>query len=163
MPVIITKMFDKRLKLATASYDFSSLRYVCSTGGRLSDVMLRDLKTTFPSAKIYSMFGLTEAFRSTYLDPSKIDSHPTSIGKAIPDCQVLVLDENGEECPPECRWRARASRSDGHQGVLARSGDHMRKFFAAILDFRAKRWYSVATRSGAMKKAISILSPAATR
>jgi len=100
MPVIITKMFDKRLKLATASYDFSSLRYVCSTGGRLSDAMLRDLKTTFPSAKIYSMFGLTEAFRSTYLDPAKIDSHPTSIGKAIPDCQILVLDENGEECPP---------------------------------------------------------------
>ena len=100
MPVIITKMFDKRLKLATASYDFSALRYVCSTGGRLSDVMLRDLKTTFPSAKIYSMFGLTEAFRSTYLDPFKIDSHPTSIGKAIPDCQILVLDENGEECAP---------------------------------------------------------------
>ncbi len=100
MPVIITKMFDKRLKLATGSYDFSSLRYVCSTGGRLSDSMLRDLKTTFPSAKIYSMFGLTEAFRSTYLDPARIDSHPTSIGKAIPECQVFVLDENGEECPP---------------------------------------------------------------
>ncbi len=100
MPVIITKMFDKRLKLATASRDFSSLRYVCSTGGRLSEDMLRDLKTTFPAAKIYSMFGLTEAFRSTYLDPSKIDTHPTSIGKAIPDCQIFVLDENGEECPP---------------------------------------------------------------
>ena len=100
MPVIITKMFDKRLKLATGQRDFSSLRYVCSTGGRLSDDMLRDLKTTFPDAKIYSMFGLTEAFRSTYLDPSKIDSHPTSIGKAIPDNQVFVLDENGDECPP---------------------------------------------------------------
>ncbi len=100
MPVIITKMFDKRLKLATGMLDFSSLRYVCSTGGRLSDDMLRDLKNTFPGAKIYSMFGLTEAFRSTYLDPSKIDSHPTSIGKAIPDCQVFVMDENGDECPP---------------------------------------------------------------
>ncbi len=100
MPVIITKMFDKRLKLATASYDFSALRYVCSTGGRLSADMLNDLKATFPTAKIYSMFGLTEAFRSTYLEPDKLDTHPTSIGKAIPDCQVLVLDENGEECPP---------------------------------------------------------------
>ncbi len=99
MPVIITKMFDKRLKLATGQRDFSSLRYVCSTGGRLSDDMLRDLKTTFPGAKIYSMFGLTEAFRSTYLDPLKIDSHPTSIGKAIPDNQVFVMDENGDECP----------------------------------------------------------------
>ncbi|MGC2110643.1 MAG: AMP-binding protein [Candidatus Korobacteraceae bacterium] len=100
MPVIITKMFDKRLKLATGSRDFSSLRYVCSTGGRLSEDMLCDLKATFPTAKIYSMFGLTEAFRSTYLDPTKIDTHPTSIGQAIPDCQVFVLDEKGEECPP---------------------------------------------------------------
>ena len=100
MPVIITRIFDKRLKLGTATFDFSALRYVCSTGGRLSEDMLSDLKTTFPSARIFSMFGLTEAFRSTYLDPSKIDRHPTSIGKSIPDCQVMVLDEKGEECPP---------------------------------------------------------------
>lgn len=100
MPVIITKMFDKRLKLAAGSHDFSSLRYVCSTGGRLSAEMLNDLKATFPAAKIYSMFGLTEAFRSTYLDPDKLDTHPTSIGKSIPDCQILVMDEKGEECPP---------------------------------------------------------------
>jgi amino acid adenylation domain-containing protein len=100
MPVIITKMFDRRLKVATEGHDFSSMRYVCSTGGRLSDEMLTDLKTTFPTARIFSMFGLTEAFRSTYLDPGKLDTHPTSIGKAIPECQVLVLDENGEECPP---------------------------------------------------------------
>ena len=100
MPVIITKIFDRRLKLASSSYDFSSLRYVCSTGGRLSLDMLQDLKTTFTSAKIFSMFGLTEAFRSTYLDPSKLEAHPNSVGKAIPDSQVFVLDEKGDECPP---------------------------------------------------------------
>jgi acyl-coenzyme A synthetase/AMP-(fatty) acid ligase len=93
-------MFDRRLKLATGSHDFSALRYVCSTGGRLSEDMLSDLRTTFPSARIYSMFGLTEAFRSTYLPPDKLAAHPTSIGKAIPDNQVLVLDEDGEECAP---------------------------------------------------------------
>lgn len=100
MPVIITKMFDKRLKLATGSYDFSTMRYVCSTGGRLSEEMISDLRKTFPSARIYSMFGLTEAFRSTYLPPDKLAAHPTSVGKAIPDNQVMVLDDNGEECPP---------------------------------------------------------------
>jgi amino acid adenylation domain-containing protein len=99
MPVILTRMFDKRLKIGTSVHDFSALRYVCSTGGRLSEEMLSDLKTTFPGARIFSMFGLTEAFRSTYLDPSKLDNHPTSIGKSIPDCQVMVLDEKGEECP----------------------------------------------------------------
>ena len=100
MPVIITKMFDRRLKVNTSGFDFSSLRYVCSTGGRLSSDMIADLRGAFPKARIFSMFGLTEAFRSTYLDPDKLDAHPSSIGKAIPDCQVMVLDEKGDECAP---------------------------------------------------------------
>jgi amino acid adenylation domain-containing protein len=98
MPVIITKIFDRRLKLGLGGYDFSALRYVCSTGGRISSDMLADLRGAFPHARIYSMFGLTEAFRSTYLAPEKLDTHPTSIGQAIPDNQVLVLDDHGEEC-----------------------------------------------------------------
>jgi len=100
MPVIITKMFDRRLKVSTSAFDFSALRYVCTTGGRLSADMIADLRGAFPKARIFSMFGLTEAFRSTYLDPDKLDAHPTSVGKAIPDCQVMVLDDNGEECAP---------------------------------------------------------------
>ena len=100
MPVFITKMFDRRLKVNSAAFDFSSLRYVCSTGGRLSSDMVADLRGAFPGARVFSMFGLTEAFRSTYLAPDKLDSHPTSVGKAIPDCQVMVLDENGDECAP---------------------------------------------------------------
>lgn len=100
MPVIITKIFDRRLKLATASHDFSTMRYVCSTGGRVSADMIEDIRTTFPTARFYSMFGLTEAFRSTYLDPDKLDAHPNSVGKAIPENQVMVLDEKGDECPP---------------------------------------------------------------
>ena len=100
MPVIITKMFDRRLKVSTGGFDFASLRYVSSTGGRLSSDMIADLKGAFPKARIFSMFGLTEAFRSTYLDPDKLESHPTSVGKSIPDCQVMVLDEHGEECAP---------------------------------------------------------------
>jgi len=99
MPVILTQMFNKRLKVGTSAYDFSALRYVCSTGGRLSETMLDDLKTTFPTTKTYSMFGLTEAFRGTYLHPDYLATHPTSIGKAIPGCEVMVLDENGDECP----------------------------------------------------------------
>lgn len=100
MPVFISQIFDPRLKIGNIHFNFSSLRYVCSTGGRLSDVMIENLKKTFPDTKIYSMFGLTEAFRGTYLEPSKLDSHPTSIGKAIPGVNVFVLDENGEECAP---------------------------------------------------------------
>ena len=100
MPVFITKMFDRRLKVDTARFDFSALRYVSSTGGRLSADMISDLRGAFPAAKIYSMFGLTEAFRGTYLPPDKLDAFPTSVGHAIPDCQILVLDDQGEECLP---------------------------------------------------------------
>jgi acyl-CoA synthetase (AMP-forming)/AMP-acid ligase II len=100
MPVFITKMFDRRLKVDTSRFDFSSLRYVCSTGGRLSAEMIADLRRAFPGAKIYSMFGLTEAFRGTYLPPDKLEAFPTSVGRAIPDCEILVLDDKGEQCPP---------------------------------------------------------------
>ena len=100
MPVFITKMFDRRLKVNAGAFDFSALRYVCSTGGRLSADMISDLHGAFPKAKVYSMFGLTEAFRGTYLPPDKLASHPTSVGRSIPDCQVMVLDADGEECAP---------------------------------------------------------------
>jgi amino acid adenylation domain-containing protein len=100
MPVILSQMFDKRLKTSADTLDFSSLRYVCSTGGRLSSDMIHDLRRTFPDTKVYSMFGLTEAFRGTYLDPEKLATHPKSIGKSIPGCEVMVLDEQGNECAP---------------------------------------------------------------
>jgi amino acid adenylation domain-containing protein len=100
MPVFLTKMFDRRLKVDTSRFDLSSMRYVCSTGGRLSADMIADMKGAFPTAKIYSMFGLTEAFRGTYLPPDKLDQFPTSVGQAIPDCQILVLDDKGDECAP---------------------------------------------------------------
>jgi len=100
MPVVVTQMFDRRLYKPVATQRYPALRYVCSTGGRLSDKMLDDLRTAFPTTKIYSMFGLTEAFRSTYLDPDKLQTHPRSIGKAIPGCRVLVLDDDDRECAP---------------------------------------------------------------
>ena len=100
MPVILSQMLVKRLKARTDTLDFSSLRYVCTTGGRISQEMIDDLKATFPHTRIYSMFGLTEAFRGTYLEPEKLATHPTSIGRSIPGCQVMILGPDGEECAP---------------------------------------------------------------
>jgi acyl-CoA synthetase (AMP-forming)/AMP-acid ligase II len=53
-----------------------------------------------PSTQIFLMYGLTEAFRSTYLPPEELDRRPTSMGKAIPDTEILVLNERGERCRP---------------------------------------------------------------
>ena len=58
------------------------------------------LRAIFPRAKPYLMYGLTEAFRSTYLDPAEVDRRPDSIGKAIPNAEILVVRADGTPCEP---------------------------------------------------------------
>ena len=60
--------------------------------------IVKNLQRIFPEAKIFLMYGLTEAFRSTFLDPDEINRRPDSIGKAIPNVEILVLGEDGHEC-----------------------------------------------------------------
>lgn len=77
------------------------LRYFANTGGRMPRATLDLLRAKAPSAKPFLMYGLTEAFRSTYLPPSEVDRRPDSIGKAIPNAEILVLREDGSECAPD--------------------------------------------------------------
>lgn len=79
----------------------SHLRYFANTGGRMPRETLQALRRRVPSAKPYLMYGLTEAFRSTYLPPEEVDRRPDSIGKAIPNAEILVLREDGTECGPD--------------------------------------------------------------
>ncbi len=74
------------------------LRYFASTGGRMPAETLQALRRRVPKAKPFLMYGLTEAFRSTYLPPEEIDRRPDSIGKAIPNAEILVLRPDGSEC-----------------------------------------------------------------
>ncbi len=76
------------------------LRYWANTGGRMPRATLDRLRGIFIQADPYLMYGLTEAFRSTYLDPSEVDRRPDSIGKAIPNAEILVLRPDGSECEP---------------------------------------------------------------
>src|SRR6266542_1220950 len=69
-------------------------------GGRMPRATLEKLRATFPAAKPFLMYGLTEAFRSTYLDPSEVDRRPDSIGKAIPNAEILVVRPDGSLCDP---------------------------------------------------------------
>jgi acyl-CoA ligase (AMP-forming) (exosortase A-associated) len=77
-----------------------SLRYITNSGGALPVSVIRNLQARLPNTLIYCMYGLTEAFRSTYLEPSKLEQHLGSIGKAIPGQEVLVLHADGRECEP---------------------------------------------------------------
>ncbi|MBL8341683.1 MAG: acyl-CoA ligase (AMP-forming), exosortase A system-associated, partial [Rubrivivax sp.] len=74
------------------------LRYFANTGGRMPRETLNALRQRVPGAKPFLMYGLTEAFRSTYLPPEEVDRRPDSIGKAIPNAEILVLREDGTEC-----------------------------------------------------------------
>lgn len=76
------------------------IRYWANTGGRMPRPALARLREVFPAAAPYLMYGLTEAFRSTYLDPAEVDRRPDSIGKAIPNAEILVLRPDGTPCDP---------------------------------------------------------------
>ncbi|GAB4394847.1 MAG: acyl-CoA ligase (AMP-forming), exosortase A system-associated [Kiloniellaceae bacterium] len=77
-----------------------NLRYFANTGGHLPRPALMRLREIFPKAAPYLMYGLTEAFRSTYLDPREVDRRPDSIGKAIPNAEILVVREDGSAAAP---------------------------------------------------------------
>jgi acyl-CoA synthetase (AMP-forming)/AMP-acid ligase II len=87
-----------------------SLRYITNTGGPVPTATVRALRELLPSTQIFLMYGLTEAFRSTYLPPSEVDRRPTSIGKAIPETEILVIGPDGRPCPP------------GQPGILVHRG-----------------------------------------
>ncbi|OIR07147.1 long-chain-fatty-acid--CoA ligase [mine drainage metagenome] len=74
------------------------LRYLANTGGRLPLATLTTLREQLPRARVFLMYGLTEAFRSTYLPPAELERRPDSIGKAIPNAEILVLREDGTPC-----------------------------------------------------------------
>jgi acyl-CoA ligase (AMP-forming) (exosortase A-associated) len=76
------------------------LRYFTNSGGAMPTATLAELRKRAPSAKPFLMYGLTEAFRSTYLPPEEVDRRPTSMGKAIPNAEILVAREDGSECAP---------------------------------------------------------------
>jgi acyl-CoA synthetase (AMP-forming)/AMP-acid ligase II len=76
------------------------LRRLTNSGGRLPVSIVRRMREVFPAAEIFLMYGLTEAFRSTYLDPSLLEEHPDSIGTAIPFAEVMVARADGSLADP---------------------------------------------------------------
>jgi amino acid adenylation domain-containing protein len=79
---------------------FRSLRYITNTAAALPPAHITRLRTLFPSVRLYSMYGLTECKRCTWLPPEELDRRPTSVGIAIPNTEVFVVDDNGSPVPP---------------------------------------------------------------
>ncbi len=81
-------------------YDLSSIRYVTNTAAALPLKHILMLKDLFPQARIYSMYGLTECKRCTYLPPEDLDRKPLSVGIAIPNTELWIVDEDGNKVGP---------------------------------------------------------------
>lgn len=140
----------------------AKLRRVTNSGGALTSDLSAALRAKLPQTRIFAMYGLTEAFRSTYLDPGLLADHPTSMGKAIPFAEVLVIndagqlagdDEEGElvHCGPlvaqgywndpvrtEERFRP-APAGSRYGGTAVWSGDRVRRDAEGLLYFAGRR------------------------
>jgi acyl-CoA synthetase (AMP-forming)/AMP-acid ligase II len=88
----------------------ASLRTLTNSGGHLPLPLVRKLRELFPQAELHLMYGLTEAFRSTSLDPALVDTHPDSVGTAIPFAEVTIRRPDGSEAAP------------GEEGELVHAG-----------------------------------------
>lgn len=100
MPIHITQMFDDESMRLPNSKLLANVRKITSSGGKITDKMIKDIENHYTNAQFYSMHGLTEAFRSTYLEPNQLKIRPESIGKAIPDVEIYIINEDGVECKP---------------------------------------------------------------
>lgn len=94
----VPPLYMQLLQVAHREGAGRSLRYFASTGGRMPRATLQALRARWPEAEPFLMYGLTEAFRSTFLPPAEVDRRPDSIGRAIPNAEILVLREDGSEC-----------------------------------------------------------------
>ena len=81
-------------------YDFQNLRYISNTGAALPVNHIQSLRKLFPDVDIYSMYGLTECKRVSYLPPDQIDERPTSVGKGMPNEEVYIVNSRGEKVGP---------------------------------------------------------------
>lgn len=140
----------------------AGIKRLTNSGGALTVELVGRMRTMFPQADIYPMYGLTEAFRSTYLEPERVESRPTSMGKAIPFAEILVVDELGDvtdtdeegelvHCGPLVaqgywqdpgrtaeRFRQAPSASE-YGGTAVWSGDRVRRDEEGFLYFSGRR------------------------
>ncbi len=140
----------------------SSLRRLTNTGGALTAELVHRLRAQFPKADLYAMYGLTEAFRASFLDPALVDANPTSIGKAVPYAELMIVADDGSEAAADEEgelvqagplvaqgyWQDAARTAERFRpapasslygGMAVWSGDRVRRDGAGLLHFVGRR------------------------
>ncbi len=96
----VPTVFSLLMNLKTLrDHPLDHLRKITNTAAALSEEHIRQLRNLFPQAQLYSMYGLTECKRVTYLPPEQLDIRPTSVGRGMPNEEVWLVDEAGQRLP----------------------------------------------------------------
>lgn len=96
----VPPLWNQLVQLEWPASTANTLRYITNSGGAMPKATTAGLRKSLPDTQVFLMYGLTEAFRSTYLPPDQIDIRPDSMGKAIPNAEVMVVRPDGSECDP---------------------------------------------------------------
>jgi long-chain acyl-CoA synthetase len=121
MSAILLQMEEIRKK------SFPSMRYITNTAAALPVSHIKKLREFFPGAKMYSMYGLTECKRVSYLAPEEIDRRPGSVGKAMPHTEAYIVDRDGRRVGP------------GVTGELVVHGAHVMRGYWEMSEETARR------------------------
>ena len=124
----VPTLFAMLLQMDLGRFDLSSLRYLTNTAAALPVEHIQQLRTAFPWARLYSMYGLTECKRTLYLPPEELDRRPGSVGIPIPGTEVWIEDEHGNRLGP------------GEVGELVIRGSHVMQGYWNNPEATA-RWY----------------------
>jgi long-chain acyl-CoA synthetase len=95
----VPTMFAMLMALDLSRYQLPALRTITNTAAALSARQIADLRRLFPRARLFSMYGLTECKRVSYLPPAQLDVRPTSVGRGMPNQEVYLIDEQGHRLP----------------------------------------------------------------
>jgi long-chain acyl-CoA synthetase len=142
-----------------SSQGLPALRLVTNTGAALTERLIADLRARLPEARLFSMYGLTECKRVSYLPPEELDRRPGSVGRGMPNQECWLIDGEGNRLPPGSTgelvirgahvmlgyWNrpedtAAAIQADSHTGVrYLRSGDIFRSDLEGFLYFLGRQ------------------------
>jgi long-chain acyl-CoA synthetase len=95
VPALIARLLDFA---PFADFDLSSLRTITNAAAPLPPAHIARLRETLPEVRIYSMYGLTECTRVSFMDPARLDSKIASVGQAMPNCETIIVNDAGERC-----------------------------------------------------------------